>query len=132
MKAAAIFPGSRRVVWLVGGQDAGNLALASVEVFDPASGQFSLLGPGMLDARSQLGLASLLDGTLLAFSGLDGSGGVVRGETLDDGGLPDAVGPLRYSRQLPVPVTMPDGTVLVCGERDQGGHIQNSIEIYLP
>ncbi len=114
-------------IWVVGGRWGGTGALATVEVFDPASGSWRD-GPEMNEARSGFGAAVVGDRIFAA-------GGEILGQrpwtALASAEMYDPeTGAWRLLPDLPagihgMPVAGYDGTVYVLGGSDRAGGIDN-------
>ncbi|MEJ3750511.1 DUF6603 domain-containing protein [Actinomycetes bacterium KLBMP 9797] len=73
--SATVLPGGKVLVaGGTGGRSHGGCALASAELFDPATGKFAAATP-MTDARTRHGAVALRDGTVLVTGGALATGG---------------------------------------------------------
>src|ERR1043166_4827252 len=113
-----------RVVF-AGGDDSG-----SVEIYDPSTNTFTLLGEHMTLPRSFHGAASLNDGRILFVGGVaaDGSG-ILSGEILNiaTDTFESVVNSLTDERLRPTLHVLPDGKVQIIGGSDH-----EVMEIYDP
>jgi hypothetical protein len=127
--AAAPLPGGR--VLVLGGQTwgGGGTALASAEIYDPATGEFSPTG-SMAVSRFGAMAAPLPDGRVLVAGGY-GSGDQASAEIYDpQTGEFTPTGSMVAGRSFGTAAPLPDGRVLIVG----GGSGENSLttEVYDP
>lgn len=111
---------------------AGGAALASAEIYDPATGSFSYTANDLSVARQGFGISALNDGRVLV------AGGNASGSNLGGGGVTAvdiydpasdrfvAAASLNFGRSLHAQVTLRDGRVAVIGGA------QNTAEIFDP
>ena len=114
-------------LWVIGGRWGGTGALATVEIFDPASGTWRD-GPEMIEARSGFGAAAVGRGIIVA-------GGEILGarpwKALASAEAYDTVsGAWTLLAELPagihgMPVVGYEGTAYVLGGSDRAGGIDN-------
>ncbi len=122
-------------VLVAGGSDAGGRALSTAELYDPATGRWSLTG-AMLFPRSGLTLTVLPDGRVLAVGGYTSSLAPAQtsAELYDPstGGW-SPTGSLRAGRRYQAAVKVVGGGVMVMGgQGEDGGAYLRSAEIYTP
>lgn len=135
--ARAVLLGNGRVVVAGGASSGGPTAttLDSSELFDPAGLVFTR-GGSLRQARSDLALALLSDGRVLATGGSDGTESLATAEILDPAvGVWSSTGSMAHARRLHRATVLPSGQVLVTGgEQVQGGARSSldSAEIYDP
>ena len=114
-------------VLLAGGQDVlGGNALASSEIYDPATGEWSA-GPNMTESRVGAAGALLGNGDVLIAGGLGAANDTPQTAELYDPSTNTftATGDLQQGRFEPSGTALPDGDALVVG----GGGV-NSAEVY--
>ncbi len=111
---------------------AGGAALASAEIYDPATGTFSFTANDLSAARQGFGVTALNDGRVLV------TGGNASGSNLGGGGVTAvdiydpasnrfaAAASMNFGRSLHAQVTLRDGRVAVIGGA------QNTAEIFDP
>ncbi|HET8966247.1 MAG TPA: hypothetical protein VFN20_08530, partial [Candidatus Acidoferrum sp.] len=115
-------------VLIAGGQN-GTAASATVEIFDPGTGQFSFAGM-MSSPRMGLASASLADGRVLITGGSNGSVPVASGDIFDPTTNAVSAGPAMTSpRQGHSATSLLDGRVLVAGGNNGSADLA-SAEIY--
>jgi hypothetical protein len=116
----------------------GLAALASGELYDPATGQWSTTG-SLATARSKHGVARLLDGRVLAVGGDAGQDGFTSAELYDPAtGSWTATGAMSVARSnddvcCPGIARLPSGDVLVAGGSRPSGapsSVLSSAEVY--
>ena len=132
-QAAALLPDGR--VLVAGGSDAAGTALASAELYDPATGRWALTGT-MWYARSAESLTVLPDGRVLAAGGYTNAATPAQrvSEVYDPstGGW-SPTGSLLLGRRYHAAVSLPGGSVMVIGgQGEDGGAYFRSAEIYAP
>lgn len=113
---ASLLPGGK--VLVVGGADRNDQALASAELFDPATKTFAATGP-MAAARTSHRALSLANGKVLIVGGSSSAPGtpsLATAEIYDPttGGF-SPVGPMTEARAYPAVSALSDGKVLVAG-----------------
>src|SRR5438093_2956671 len=119
-------------ILIAGGSD-GQTALASLEIYDPATRTFSLAPSTMIAPRESHTATSLADGRALIAGGSNASGALNTSELYDPpGGTITAAGPLNLPRTLASAALLLDGTVLVAGGQATGNVDLNSAEVYDP
>jgi hypothetical protein len=118
-----------RVV-IAGGQN-GTAASATVEIFDPATGQFSFAGT-MSSPRMGLASASLADGRVLIMGGSNGSVPVASSDIFDPSTNTVSAGPAMTSpRGGHSATSLLDGRVLVAGGNNGSADLA-SAEVFDP
>jgi Kelch motif len=131
---ATLVPGGKIVVagGTSGGPAQGNpTILASIEIYNPATGQSAITGT--LASRRWLHVAvALADGRVLVASGTDRFNGAKLLRTADlvdpATGQVSPTEPMKFARWGAAAVLLPDGRALVTGGADAG----NSAEVYIP
>jgi len=126
---AAALPDGR--VLVAGGQiwGGGGTPLASAEIYDPESGEFSPTG-SMAVARFGAMSAPLPDGTILVVGGY-GSGSLASAEIYDpETGEFSPTGSMVAARGMGLAASLPDGTILIAAKG--GGENALTTEIYDP
>lgn len=120
-------------VLVTGGYDGNENALASSELWNPASGLFALTG-NLNTARRNFGIALLDSGSVLVAGGLDSRFNTLVGAEIykPDAGTFASTGNLMIGRADPTATTLNDGTVLLAGGSDAAGNPLASAEVYLP
>jgi len=121
-------------VVFAGGQDINGVAQASVEVYDPATGQFSPLVATMSTARKSHTAVLLNNGTVLIAGGIDGNGNILNTAEIFDptaGTLTLLSNTMSDSRALHAATLLDNGQVLISGGQDATS-IVNTAEIYDP
>ena len=103
-------------VLVAGGANGGNIPMASAELYDPATGLFSITG-SMTTARAQLAFTLLPNGKVLATGGYDSSSTFLASAELYDPatGLFTATGGMSTGRDEHTATLLANGTVLVAG-----------------
>src|SRR3989441_937754 len=122
-------------VLVAGGRDAAGQPLASAEIYDPATGAYTLLAsplPSALAVARQDHTATLLpDGRVLVAGGSDFSGALESAELYDPtAGTVSPAAPLNVPRTLASAALLLDGTVLVAGGQTTTSEDLDSAEIY--
>ena len=139
MKTARFDHASARLgdgrVLVAGGSDGTGKALATAEIYDPNTGQWTLTG-SMLAARFGLTLSTLADGHVLAVGGYSSasSPALASAELYDPKtGHWAATGPLAEGRRYQSATVLSDGRVLVVGGHGSGqdAYLASS-ELYTP
>jgi len=121
-------------VVFAGGQNINGVAQASVEVYDPATGQFNPLVATMSTARKSHTAVLLNNGTVLIAGGIDGKGNILNTAEVFD---PTAetvtllTGTMSDSRASHAATMLDNGQVLISGGQDAAS-IVNTAEIYDP
>jgi hypothetical protein len=111
-------------------------ALASAELFDPATGSFSSLGIGSMGTPREGAVAApLLDGRVLIAGGRTGLGSepLASAEIFNPASKSFSslgIGSMGTPRLFASAASLPDGRVLVAGGNTTGGGIVSSAEIY--
>jgi hypothetical protein len=124
-------------VLVAGGQDSGGNALASAELYNPATGMFSAAG-SLNSARYHHTTTLLPSGLALLVGGLSGnntSGApVVTAELYDPvaGTFTNTGSVVAAARVFSTATLLPNGKVLIAGGADASGNSQASAEIYDP
>jgi len=118
------------MVLVAGGFDTG--AIASAELYDPASGTWSFTGS--LNVARSFHTATLLSNGLVLVAGGSNTSAVLTSAELYDpaNGTWTATGNLREARANHTAVLLPDGKVLVAGGLTSGGALLASAELYDP
>lgn len=114
---ASLLPSGK--VLVVGGSGQNDQALASAELYDPATRAFTATGP-MAAARTHHQALSLANGKVLVVGGLSSNGSdgasLATAEVYDPTtGSFSPVGPMTTARSFPTLSALPDGKVLVVG-----------------
>lgn len=117
-------------VLVAGGRSVAS-ALASVEIFDPATKSWSSAG-SMAAARYQHGMARLRNGKVLVIGGYGSNGAPLASCELFDPatGQWSATGALHEARGALAPVALPSGNVLAIGGETTGGARLSDSEEY--
>lgn len=128
----AVSLGDGRVL-IVGGGDGRLGNLATAEVFEPAAGAFSAVGP----MQSNHYLATrLADGRVLVTGGQDATGELLRTAEIFDPATDEfrATGDMTVGRVKHAAALLADGKVLIIGGSDSRGYRErfDSTEIYDP
>jgi hypothetical protein len=120
-------------VLIVGGYDSSQNALASAEIYDPATGVFTATDR-MNVARRNFGITLLDDGSVLVTGGYDASfNSLASAETYDPAtGVFTPTGSLMTARGDLTATRLTDGTVLIAGGFDTNGNALSSAERYVP
>jgi hypothetical protein len=125
-----------RVLFLGGGSFRGSQVLDSLEVFDPATGTFTL-APGKLASPRMAATATLLpDRRILVAGGAERNGrgrAVGTAELFDPvAGSSQATGSLAGPRYGHFAVTLPDGRVVILGGAGKDEKPIRRVEVYDP
>ncbi len=126
--------GDGRVLIVGGDQEAGadDNALASAELFDPATGKFSPTG-SLRTAQTGQTATLLNDGRVLIAGGLDNSSNVAQSELYDPAtGKFGLTGSMMTPRSGQTATLLSDGRVLMAGGSDNANQSLSSAEIYDP
>ena len=128
---ATVLPNGKVV--FAGGQDGTGVAQGTVEIYDPATGQFAFVGV-MSTARKSHTAVLLNDGTVLIAGGIDGKGNVLNTAEIFDptaGTLTLLPGTMSDNRASHAATLLDNGQVLISGGQDATS-IVNTAEIYDP
>src|SRR5437762_1666909 len=118
-------------VLIAGGRDAADQALASAEIYDPATGGFTLLASPLPAPVWGHTATRLPDGRVLVAGGSDSSGALDSAELYNPtAGTVSSAGPLNVPRTLASAALLLDGTVLVAGGQTTTSEDLDSAEIY--
>ena len=121
-------------VLVAGGVDANGVALNSAEIYDPASGHWTLTGT-MPSARAGFTMTVLPDGRVVAAGGYAGNPGqaLVSADLFDPttGGW-IATGNLHTGRRYQAATSLNDGSVMVVGGHGASTDYLTSAEIFTP
>jgi hypothetical protein len=120
-------------VLITGGYDVNENALASSELYSPATGAFTPTG-SLNTARRDFGITLLDNGTVLVTGGYDASFHVLASAEIYDPatGAFTATGSLSTARADHSATQLNDGTVLIAGGFDNSGDSLSSAELYIP
>src|SRR5438445_5848069 len=120
-------------VLVAGGRDAAGQPLASAEIYDPATGAYTLLASPLPAPVWGHTANRLSDGTVLIAGGTgDGGLPVAAAQLFDPAtGAFTALDPLRTPRRRHAATLLPDGRVVLVGGTD-GGEPLASFEVYDP
>jgi hypothetical protein len=122
-------------ILVAGGSDATGAALASAEIYDPATGHWTLTG-SMGTARYGLTLTLMNNGYVLAAGGYSSSSSPAlnTAEVYDPtAGVWTPTGSMLYGRRYQSATLLNDGSVLVAGGRaSDSDYFQTTAEIYTP
>ncbi|WLT32291.1 kelch repeat-containing protein [Geothrix sp. PMB-07] len=117
-------------VLVVGGSD-GSLALASAELYDPATGAFTATG-SLVTARQQHSATLLADGKVLIAGGVNLGATLASAEVYDPAaGTFTATGNLAAARSDHSATLLASGKVLMVSGRDLGTYVATA-EVYDP
>lgn len=121
-------------VLIAGGVNELGFAVASAELYDPATGEFSQTG-GMTTARAKATATLLNDSRVLIAGGVNGILGLAlnSAEIYDPtSGTFSSAGNMTSARVGHSATLLPDGTVLIAGGTNKLGVTLNSAEVYDP
>ncbi len=128
---ATLLPNGK--VFFAGGQDPNGVAQSGVEVYDPASGQFTFVG--LMSSARRLHTATLMDnGNVLIAGGIDNKGNVLNSAEIFDPvsqTLTLLASAIHDSRASHSATMLDNGQVLIAGGQDATA-IVNTAEIYDP
>jgi hypothetical protein len=131
--ATALLPNGK--VLLAGGVDNTGAALASAELYDPATGTFSTTG-SMAQSRFRVTAVVLYDGRVLVSGGFNATGALTGAEIYDSTtGLFTLTGSLNTARNRHTATLLPNGKVLIAGGRNSTLEVTNALasaEIFDP
>jgi hypothetical protein len=131
-QARSLFLNNGKVA-IAGGFDASGNALASIEIYNPSTGTWSIVG-ALSVARGAFSLTALPNGQFLAAGGLGPavtSGAVATADLFDDRtNQTFATSPLIAARGNHGNVLLPSGKVLVAGGTGTNGTVLSSAELY--
>jgi len=131
--ATALLPNGK--VLLAGGVDNIGNALASAELYDPATGTFSATG-SMAQSRFRVTAVVLADGRVLVSGGFNATGALTGAEIYDSTtGLFTLTGSLNTARDRHTATLLPNGKVLIAGGRNSTLEVTNALasaEIFDP
>jgi serine/threonine protein phosphatase PrpC len=130
--AAASLSGGR--ILIVGGLDANNVALASAEIYDPTTSDFTLVNASLKTARSGAAAAELPDGRILVVGGTGANKQVLKSAEIYDPKTKKFT-PVKASLKTArsgAAAVLTDGRILVVGGTDASGVALASAEIYDP
>ena len=131
--AAALLPGGDVLV-TGGNAPGGGPALASAELYDPATGKWSTTG-SMNDARYGATATVLPDGTVLAAGGCSSCGNqpALSSAEIFSNGFWFPVHPMTQSRVFQTATPLPGGSVLVAGGGPSlDGAAASTAEVFTP
>jgi hypothetical protein len=132
--AAVPLPGGR--VLVVGGEDNLGHVLASVEIYDPATGEFAEPAEAMATPRVGAVASSLPDGKILIAGGTSGTGVLRSAEVFDPGTreftpLPESgASQLTIARLSGAAAPLADGRVLILGGTHDTTDALKSAEVF--
>ena len=121
-------------VLIAGGMVHNHAVLATAELYDPATSEFSMTG-GMPEPRMSHSATLLKDGRVLLAGGYSGDGRIYRSALLYDPktGQFTPTGDLAVPRAEASATLLPDGRVLIAGGVDGPGEVATqSAELYDP
>jgi hypothetical protein len=120
-------------VLIVGGENSSDVAQASAEIFDPATGIFTLTG-SMATARSSHSAVKLSNGKVLIVGGKNsGNTGLSSAEIFDPAtGTFSTTGSMSVGRWSPRATLLNSGNVLISGGVPSGSTATKTSEIYNP
>jgi hypothetical protein len=122
-------------VLVVGGYQAQNGALASCEIYDPATASWTYTG-SLTIARAMPTLVKLPNGHVLSLCGATTFGGTESTGSVEEydpaTGTWKTVGSLQVHRMLPTATTMTDGKILIAGGLTERSGTTTSCEVYDP
>lgn len=107
---------------------------SSVEIFEPASETFTLLGTPMQSRRAFHTATTLYDGKVLVVGGTDGAKKSVNSVEIFDPatGSFSAGAAMSTARRKHTATTLADGSVLIAGGIDDKNQVLASAEIFVP
>jgi Galactose oxidase, central domain len=119
-------------VLVAGGNDDNQNALASAELFNPATATFTPTG-SMAAARAGHTATILATGNVLVAGGMDGNTVLSSAELFDpSSGTFSSAGTMNAARFEHTATLLQDGTVLITGGQDAGGNSLASAELLDP
>src|SRR5439155_1083249 len=118
-------------VLVAGGRDAAGQPLASAEIYDPATGVYTLLASALPAPVWGHPANRLSAGTVLIAGGSNASGALDSAELYDPtAGTVSPAGPLSVPRTLASAALLLDGTALVAGGQTTTSEDLDSAEVY--
>ncbi len=132
--------GGSGLILIVGGLDQNGNPLASAELYNPATGTFTMLGPALSTARYGHKAVVTAGGSVLIIGGQGaGAAYLASVEVFMPGANPAVTGAftpaangLSSARANIATELLPDGTILVTGGADSGDAALALAEVYSP
>jgi hypothetical protein len=120
-------------VLVAGGATDGGFTSAAAEVYDPASGAWTVTGP-MIAERTHQTATMLPNGRILVAGGYSSTNGALSSAELYEpfSGIWTITGPMKAARFLHTATLLPGGQVLVAGGTADGSTAISNAEIYDP